>query len=76
MYATSDGTKVTIVAHRMGGLVSLHFLTGYEGIDQDWKDKYIHAYITLSAVWGGSVPSLQVAISAAHGVPNSLFLLD
>ncbi len=47
----------------MGGLVSLHFLTGFDGVNQAWKNKYIHAYIPLSAAWSGGVASLQAVIS-------------
>ena len=53
--------KVTIVTHSMGGPISLHFLTDI--VDQKWKDKYIKQYITLSAVWGGSVKSVRALIS-------------
>ncbi len=47
----------------MGGLVSLYFFTGFNGVNQAWKDKYIHAYIPLSAAWNGLVLSQQVVIS-------------
>lgn len=53
--------KVTIVVHSMGGPISLHFLTNT--VDQKWKEKYVKQYITLSAVWGGSVKSIRSIIS-------------
>ena len=53
--------KVTIVTHSMGGPISLHFLT--DTVDQKWKDTYIKQYITLSAVWAGSVKSIRAIIS-------------
>ena len=53
--------KVTIVTHSMGGPISLHFLT--DVVDQQWKDTYIKQYITLSAVWAGSVKSVRAIIS-------------
>ena len=56
-------TKVTLVVHSMGGLVSLHFLTGFAGIDQNWKDQYIHAYVTVAAAWSGGAASLRNVIS-------------
>ena len=68
MYNSNGRTKVTLVVHSMGGLVSLHFLTGFRGINQAWKDKHIHAYITLSAAWSGGVASLQAVISGIHGI--------
>ena len=60
------------MAHSMGGIVSLHFLTGFSGINQAWKNKYIHAYVPLSAAWSGGVATLQTVISGAHGIPDSL----
>ena len=52
---------VTIMVHSMGGPVSLYFLT--EVVDQQWKDTYIKQYITLSAVWAGSIKSVRSIIS-------------
>ena len=72
MYKSNGRTKVTLVVHSMGGLVSLHFLTAYRGINQAWKDKYIHAYVTLSAAWSGGVATLQTVISGYHGIPDTL----
>ena len=74
MYNSNSRTKVTLVAHSMGGLVSLHFLTGFRGINQAWKDKYIHAYITLSAAWSGGTKSLQTVISGIPGILGRLVL--
>ena len=72
MYNSNGRTKVTLVVHSMGGLVSLHFLTGFSGINQAWKDKYIHAYVTLSAPWSGAVAALQTVISGARDLPDLL----
>ena len=74
MYSSSNHTKVTLVAHSMGGLVSLHFLTGFIEVDQSWKDKYIHAYVSLNGAWSGSVSALQTVISSADDIPDFLFL--
>ena len=63
MYRDNGNQKVTLVVHSMGGLVSLHFLTGYSGIDQAWKDTYINAYVTLSGAWSGGVAALGSVIS-------------
>ncbi len=62
-YRRNGNTKVTIVAHSMGGPVSLHFFTGFDGVNQAWKNKYIHAYIPLSAAWNGAVAALKGVIS-------------
>lgn len=72
MYESSDGTKVTLVGHSMGGPVSLYFLTAFSGIDQDWKDKYIHAYTTLSGTWAGAAAVLQTVVGGAHDIPDYL----
>ena len=72
MYNSNSRTKVTLVAHSMGGLVSLHFLTGFRRVNQAWKDKYINALVTLNAAWSGGVPTLQTVISGYHGTPDLL----
>ena len=70
MYHDNGEQRVTLVAHSMGGLVSLHFLTGYSGIDQAWKDAHINAYITLSGAWSGGVASLARVISGQEIEPK------
>ena len=60
MYNTYK-SRVTILTHSMGGPISLHFLTDL--VDQNWKDTYLKQYITISAVWGGSVKSVRAIIS-------------
>ena len=76
MYNQNHQTKVTLVAHSMGGLVSLYFLTRFNGINQAWKDKYIHAYIPIAAAWSGGVGTLQVVISGNRGVPSFIPFLN
>ena len=72
MYNSNSGTKVTLVVHSMGGLVSLHFLTGFSGVNQAWKDTYIHALVTLNGPWAGTVFVLQTVISGFHKTPDLL----
>ena len=60
MYEKS-GNKVTLVAHSMGGPVSLYFLNTI--VPQHWKEKYLHAYITLSGAWAGSLLTVREAVS-------------
>ncbi len=62
-YRRNGNTKVTIVAHSMGGPVSLYCFTKFNGIDQAWKNRFIHAYVPLSAAWNGAVQTLQAVIS-------------
>ena len=65
MYAANDMTPVTLVAHSMGGPVSLYFLNRI--VNQTWKDTYIHAYVPVAAAWDGAVAPLEILIS---GVPK------
>ena len=51
MYRENGNTKVTLVVISMGGPVSLYFLT--QVVNQQWKDTYIHAYVSLAAAWSG-----------------------
>ena len=61
MYAANNMTRVTLVAHSMGGPVSLYFLNKI--VDQTWKDTYIHAYVPVAAAWDGGVAALENVIS-------------
>ena len=72
MYEQSEGKRVTLVAHSMGGPVSLYFLDTENGIvTQDWKDKHLHAYVTLSGAWGGSPLTVREIISGySLGLPS------
>ncbi|XP_067002265.2 lysosomal phospholipase A and acyltransferase-like [Anabrus simplex] len=58
-YLLNDKQPVVLLAHSMGGPMSLHFLHGQT---QRWKDKYIRSLITLSGAWGGSVKALKVFV--------------
>ncbi|CAL1538478.1 unnamed protein product [Lymnaea stagnalis] len=59
-YLKNNKTKVVIVAHSMGNPVFLYFLNNQL---QDWKDQYIHAFITLAGVWGGAIKPLRLMAS-------------
>ena len=52
MYNDSNNERVTIVSHSMGGPISLYFLN--DVVSQEWKDKYIHAYIPIAGPFGGT----------------------
>ncbi|XP_072751668.1 lysosomal phospholipase A and acyltransferase [Anoplolepis gracilipes] len=56
-YAKNNNTPVTLLAHSMGGPMTLIML---QRQSQKWKDKYINTFITLSAVWAGSVKAIKV----------------
>ena len=69
----NNNAPVTLIAHSMGGPMSLIFL---QRQNQKWKDKYINSMITLAGVWGGSVKALKVfAIGKAKQIyaPYLLF---
>ena len=61
IYETNGNRKVTIVVHSMGGPVSLYFLTGI--VSQEWKDTYIHSYVTLAGAWSGGNEFLATLVS-------------
>ncbi|XP_067905710.1 phosphatidylcholine-sterol acyltransferase isoform X1 [Heterodontus francisci] len=54
------GKPVYLLGHSMGNLYILHFLKEQP---QEWKDKFIHGFISLGAPWGGTVKSLAVLTS-------------
>lgn len=56
-YVLNGNHAVVLLAHSMGGPMSLQFLHLQK---QSWKDKYIRALVTLSGVWGGSVKAMKV----------------
>ncbi|XP_044266833.1 phospholipase A2 group XV-like isoform X1 [Tribolium madens] len=56
-YTENNNQPVIIIAHSMGGPMSLFFLNQQT---QDWKDKYIKSLVTLSGAWGGSVKAVKV----------------
>ena len=76
MYRQNSKQKVTIVAHSMGGPVTLYFLTSYSGINQSWKDKYINAFVPLSGAWSGGVATLPEVISGAERTPQFLMFAN
>ena len=53
--------RVTLVAHSMGGPVSLYFLNNI--VSQTWKDTYLHAYDPVTAAWDGGVAALENVIA-------------
>lgn len=56
-YIMNNNTPVTLLAHSMGGPMSLIML---QRQTQKWKDKYVNSLITLSAVWAGSIKAVKV----------------
>lgn len=56
-YEQNSNERVMMVAHSMGGPMSLYFLNLQT---QAWKDKYIKCLVSLSGAWGGSVKAVKV----------------
>ena len=56
-YRINGNQPVIILAHSMGGPMSLHFLHSQS---KSWKDQHIRALVSLSGAWGGSVKALKV----------------
>ena len=61
MYKDGGNAKVTIVAHSLGGPVSLYFLNNV--VNQQWKDTYINAFIPIAGAWSGGNVALEAVIS-------------
>ncbi|CAH0388127.1 unnamed protein product [Bemisia tabaci] len=60
--------KVLLVAHSMGGLVTAHFLMNKP---QEWKDKYIHAFLTVGTPWLGSPKAISnYIVGNTYGIPT------
>ena len=71
MYTDSGGAKVTIVVHSMGGYVSLFFLT--KVVTQDWKERYVNGWVTLSGAWTGGSGALETIISSPLHMADRTF---
>lgn len=55
-YRHNGDTPVVFISHSMGGLMALRFLRCQA---QEWKDKYVRAFISLAGCWGGTMKSLK-----------------
>lgn len=59
-YEKNEQTKVVLIAHSMGNLHTWYML---QNRTQEWKDKYIECFISLSAPWTGAAKAIRVSIS-------------
>jgi esterase/lipase superfamily enzyme len=50
MSAENGGKKIQLVAHSLGNLVTVDFLSTMTSC---WKEKYIKKFVSVSAPWGG-----------------------
>ena len=69
-FAENKNKRILLVSQSMGCPYSLLFLYRQT---QEWKNKYIASWITISGPWGGAVKSLRAYISGdPFGVPPLL----
>ena len=79
-YSRNGNERVVIVGHSMGGLIGTYFL---RIMKPEWKAKYIHKYVPVSADFLGSILGLTVfpgfpfpykAGQYGHGIGVSLYM--
>ena len=61
---SNDGRQATIVAHSLGCLVSLYFITQQPS---EWLQKHVISFVAISAPWAGSITALK-GKSNAHAL--------
>ena len=59
-YEINNFTRVVLIGHSMGNVNILYLLNHKTS---EWKDKYIEAFISIAAPWGGAVKSLRMIAS-------------
>ena len=77
MYEDNNRQSVTLVCASLGCPTSHYFLTRLSdrlGIDQAWKDKYIHAYVTVVGAWDGGVTGLEALISGPSAILDKIVI--
>ena len=69
-FAINDNMPIVLVCHSLGCPYSNIFLNQQP---QNWKDKYLRVWLTISSPWGGSVKTLGLYASGyTLGVPRVL----
>ncbi|KAB0798285.1 hypothetical protein PPYR_09278 [Photinus pyralis] len=56
-YTANNNTPIILIAHSMGGPMSIYFLSIQSSA---WKAKYIKSLVSLSGAWGGTVKAVKV----------------
>ncbi|KAA6399546.1 MAG: putative Group XV phospholipase A2, partial [Streblomastix strix] len=58
-YVMNNNSRVIIVGHSCGGIISHMFLTRYPPITQEWKDKFIESFASVAAPYSGAFEAYQ-----------------
>lgn len=72
-YEENGHQPVILLGHSMGNLY-IHRLLTHQS--QNWKDKHIKSFISLSGPWGGAVKSVRLEISGTAVVVLLVLDLD
>jgi lysophospholipase-3 len=59
---SDQGNKAIIIGHDLGSVISNYFLVGRK---QEWKDKYIKSFITVSGTFGGCPKAIRTLLSGS-----------
>ena len=59
-YYQNGKKKVVLIAHSMGNPYVVYLLSDQS---QAWKDKFVKAYVAMSAPFGGAVKTLRMLTS-------------
>jgi lysophospholipase-3 len=70
MSAENGGKKIQLVAHSLGNLVTVDFLSTMTSC---WKEKYIKKFVSVSAPWGGASKSLRDLLSGDNIIGNTWY---
>lgn len=60
-FSSQSNSKVTLLIHSMGALVSHYFLTTF--VTETWKHTYLEQLVTLGGVWAGCSKALHSLVS-------------
>ncbi|XP_001639440.2 phospholipase A2 group XV [Nematostella vectensis] len=72
MFMEGGGEPVLVVSHSLGVPYTKYFL---DRIHQEWKDKYLHAWVTIGGAWGGAAKLFRIISSGTNlGFPD--FILN
>lgn len=72
--AANDGRKIVVVSISMGGPYFAAFASRH--VSQQWRDKHIHAFLSLSGVFSGSSLAILHLLTGAFGqTPLPSYLL-